>query len=277
MNNPYLARAYQTLQGLIVPIALLALWQWLSSQAIINPQILPAPTKVLAKWWEYLMPMEAYDPARSGYLAWMFSGEMIRDAYASLYRVTVGFFVGAVLALPLGLMMGANDRIYQLCNPLIQVLRPIPPIAFIPLSILWFGLGNPPAIFLIVIGAFCPILMNTIAGVRNVDGIYIRAARSLGASQTTMFLRVILPAATPYILTGARIGVGTAFIVVIVAEMIAVNNGLGYRILEAREFFWSDKIIAGMFTIGLLGLAIDTGMNRLNNHLLKWHRGIESK
>ena len=207
----------------------------------------------------------------------MFSGEMIRDAYASLYRVTVGFFVGAVLALPLGLMMGANDRIYQLCNPLIQVLRPIPPIAFIPLSILWFGLGNPPAIFLIVIGAFFPILMNTIAGVRNVDGIYIRAARSLGASQTTMFLRVILPAATPYILTGARIGVGTAFIVVIVAEMIAVNNGLGYRILEAREFFWSDKIIAGMFTIGLLGLAIDTGMNRLNNHLLKWHRGIESK
>jgi NitT/TauT family transport system permease protein len=128
-----------------------------------------------------------------------------------------------------------------------------------------------------VIGAFFPILMNTIAGVRHVDGIYIRAARSLGASQTTMFLRVILPAATPYILTGARIGVGTAFIVVIVAEMIAVNNGLGYRILEAREFFWSDKIIAGMFSIGLLGLAIDSGMNRLNNYLLKWHRGIENK
>lgn len=277
MKNPCLAKAYETLQGFVVPIALLALWQWLSSQAIVNPQILPAPTKVLAKWWEYLMPMEAYDPAKSTYLAWMFSGEMIRDAHASLYRVTVGFFVGAVLALPLGLMMGANDRIYKLFNPLIQVLRPIPPIAFIPLSILWFGLGNPPAIFLIVIGAFFPILMNTIAGVRNVDGIYIRAARSLGANQTTMFLRVILPAATPYILTGARIGVGTAFIVVIVAEMIAVNNGLGYRILEAREFFWSDKIIAGMFTIGLLGLAIDTGMNYLNNHLLKWHRGIENK
>ena len=206
----------------------------------------------------------------------MFSGELIRDAYASMYRVVVGFLVGSALALPLGLLMGANDRIYKLFNPLIQILRPIPPIAFIPLSILWFGLGNPPAIFLIVIGAFFPVLMNTIAGVRHVDGIYIRAARSLGASQTTMFLRVMLPAATPYILTGARIGVGTAFIVVIVAEMIAVNNGLGYRILEAREFFWSDKIIAGMFTIGLLGLAIDTGMNRLNNYLLKWHRGIES-
>ena len=276
MNKLFLAGLFEKLQGFLVPVTLLAVWQYLSSQAIINPQILPAPTAVMAKWWEYLMPVEAFDPTKSGYWAWCFSGELIRDAYASLYRVVVGFFIGAVLALPLGLMMGANDRIYKLFNPLIQLLRPIPPIAFIPLSILWFGLGNPPAIFLIVLGAFFPILMNTIAGVRHVDGIYIRAARSLGASQSTMFLRVMLPAATPYILTGARIGVGTAFIVVIVAEMIAVNNGLGYRILEAREFFWSDKIIAGMFSIGLLGLAIDTGMNRLNNYLLKWHRGIEN-
>lgn len=277
MKNPNWAKLFETIQGFLVPFAVLLVWQWLSAQAIVSPHILPAPTAVLAKWWEYLLPIETFDPARSSYLAWLFSGELLRDAYASLYRVTMGFFIGAALALPLGLMMGANDRIYQLFNPLIQVLRPIPPIAYIPLSILWFGLGNPPAIFLIVIGAFFPILMNTIAGVRHVDSIYIRAARSLGASQTTMFLRVILPAATPYILTGARIGVGTAFIVVIVAEMIAVNNGLGYRILEAREFFWSDKIIAGMFSIGLLGLAIDTGMSRLNNYLLKWHRGIESK
>jgi len=276
MKNSYRVKIVDKLQGFLVPIALLAIWQWLSVQAIVNPMILPAPTTVMAKWWEYLMPVEVFDPAKSGYLAWIFSGEMIHDAYASMYRVVVGFLLGAALALPLGLMMGANERVYKLFNPLIQVFRPIPPIAFIPLSILWFGLGNPPAIFLIVIGAFFPILMNTIAGVRHVDGIYIRAARSLGASQTTMFLRVMLPAATPYILSGARIGVGTAFIVVIVAEMIAVNNGLGYRILEAREFFWSDKIIAGMFTIGLLGLAIDSGMNLLNNYLLKWHRGIES-
>jgi NitT/TauT family transport system permease protein len=276
MNNPYLAKILDWLQGALVPLVLLALWQWLSVQQIVNPKILPPPTAVLAKWWEYLLPLETYDPAKSGYLAWIFSGELIGDAYASLYRVVVGFLVGAGLALPFGLLMGASDRIYKLFNPLIQVLRPIPPIAFIPLSILWFGLGNPPAIFLIVLGAFFPVLMNTIAGVRNVDGIYIRAARSLGANQTTMFLRVILPAATPYILTGARVGIGTAFIVVIVAEMIAVNNGLGYRILEAREFFWSDKIIAGMFSIGLIGLAIDTGMNWLNNYLLKWHRGIES-
>ncbi len=270
-------RLFESVQGYLVPCALLLLWQYLSTHAIVNPQILPPPTAVLVKWWEYLTPSEAFDPAASSYLAWIFSGELIRDAASSLYRVIAGFLLGAVLALPLGLLMGSSDRIYKLFNPLVQLLRPIPPIAFIPLSILWFGLGNAPAIFLIVIGAFFPILMNTIAGVRQVDSIYIRAARSLGANQRTMFLRVMLPAAAPYILSGARIGVGTAFIVVIVAEMIAVNNGLGYRILEAREFFWSDKIIAGMFSIGLLGLAIDTGMNRLNNHLLKWHRGIENK
>jgi NitT/TauT family transport system permease protein len=171
--------------------------------------------------------------------------------------------------------MGANARIYELFNPLLQVLRPIPPIAYIPLAILWFGLGNPPAIFLITLGAFFPVLMNTIAGVRNVDSIYLRAARNLGAGEWTIFTRVMLPAAMPYILAGVRIGIGTAFIVVIVSEMIAVNDGLGFRILEAREFMWSDKIIAGMLTIGLLGLGLDTGVSRLNNHLLRWHRGLE--
>lgn len=263
--------------GALLPILVLALWESLSIFAWVNPKILPPPTAVVAKWWQYLLPTEPFDPQHMHYASRIFSGELLRDAGSSLYRVLVGFFIGAGLALPLGLAMGATPGVYQFFNPLVQVLRPIPPIAFIPLSILWFGLGNPPAIFLITLGAFFPVLMNTIAGVRHVDAIYVRAARNLGANRRTLFLRVMLPAATPYILAGARIGIGTAFIVVIVAEMIAVNNGLGYRILEAREFFWSDKIIAGMFTIGLLGLTLDTGMNALNNHLLKWHRGIDTR
>jgi len=239
----------------------------------INPQILPAPSKVIAKWWEYLQPVTPY--TEGSYLTWLISGELLHDTYASFYRVVGGFLIGTILALPLGLLMGASERIYNLFSPLVQMLRPIPPIAYIPLAILWFGLGNPPAFFLISIGAFFPVLMNTIAGVKHVDGIYLRAARNLGASKMTIFVRVIIPAAMPYILTGMRIGIGTAFIVVIVAEMIAVNSGLGYRILEAREYMWSDKIIAGMFTIGLLGLGIDIGMNCLNNRLLRWHRGID--
>ncbi len=264
------------LQPVIVPLFLLILWELLSRLHFFNPQALPAPTQVFLKWMEYLRPLAPYDTAKTGYLAWFFSGELPHDLLATFLRVLVGFLIGAGLALPLGLFMGNFEGVYRLFNPLIQVLRPIPPIAFVPLSILWFGLGNPPAYFLISLGAFFPVLMNTISGVRNVDSIYIRAAQNLGAGGDTMFLRVILPAAMPHILTGLRVGIGVAFICVIVAEMIAVNNGLGYRITEAREFFWSDKIIAGMITIGLLGLAIDTGMSRLNNYLLRWHRGLES-
>ncbi len=265
----------QRFNGVLLILAILALWEAVGLLGWVNAKVLPPPHAVAIKWWEYLAPQQPYDPDSGSRLAWLLSGELIQDAMGSLYRVLAGFVVGTLLALPMGLLMGASRQIYQLCNPLLQILRPIPPIAYIPLSILWFGLGNPPAIFLIAIGAFFPVLMNTIAGVRAVDGIFLRAARNLGASRSTIFLRVILPASTPYILTGTRIGIGTAFIVVIVAEMIAVNNGLGFRILEAREYFWSDKIIAGMLTIGLIGLAIDQAMSLLNNHLLRWHRGLE--
>ena len=261
--------------GLVLPFGLLALWWALTAAGVVQPLILPTPLAVAERWYAALLPQAAYDPAQGSYLSWFFSGELPHDAAASLWRVLLGFVAGTLPALPLGLAMGASERMYAIFNPLIQILRPIPPIAFIPLSILWFGLGNPPAVFLIALGAFFPVLMNTIAGVRSVDSIYLRAARNLGAGQGTIFRRIMLPGAMPYILAGMRIGIGTAFIVVIVSEMIAVNNGLGYRILEAREFMWSDKIIAGMITIGMLGLAIDVGMNRLNNHLLRWHRGLE--
>ena len=261
--------------GLIVPIVLIAVWQTACSLGWVNEHVLPSPWAVVTRWVAYLLPPRSFAETGGSWLAWAISGELILDATGSMYRVVVGFVVGAGLALPLGLVMGASPRVYAWLNPLAQVLRPIPPIAYIPLAILWFGLGNPPAIFLISIGAFFPVLINTIAGVRQVDGIYLRAARNLGASQSTLFLRVILPASVPYILSGVRIGIGTAFIVVIVSEMIAVNNGLGFRILEAREYFWSDKIIAGMISIGMLGLAIDMGVNKLNNYLLRWPRGLE--
>ena len=263
------------LRGAIVPVVLVLAWEACARAGWVSAIVLPAPSAIAAKWLAGVRPGAPYDAAQGGHLGWLLSGELVRDAAASLFRVVVGFAVGAGLALPLGLVMGASPRAYALFNPLLQLLRPIPPIAFIPLAILWFGLGNPPAVFLIALGAFFPVLMNTIAGVRNVDGLYLRAARNLGAGRATLFRRIMLPAAMPYILAGLRIGVGTAFIVVIVAEMIAVNNGLGYRILEAREFMWSDKIVAGMLTIGLLGLLIDWGMGRLSERVLRWHRGIE--
>lgn len=263
--------AAQLGRAALVPVLLLAIWETCARAGFVSPIVLPAPSAVAVRWWQALLPAAPYEAG--SYLVWLFSGELVHDTTSSLGRVALGFLVGAGLGLPLGLFMGMYPRVYQLMNPLLQLLRPIPPIAFIPLAILWFGLGNPPAIFLIALGAFFPVLMNTIAGVRQVEPIYLRAAASLGARPAVMFRRVILPAAMPYVLAGIRIGIGTAFIVVIVAEMIAVNEGLGYRILEAREFMWSDKIIAGMVTIGLLGLAIDAGVSRLNAYLLRWHPG----
>ena len=162
----------RTLHGTIVPVVLLIVWEALTQSGFINPQILPAPSQVLLRWIDYLKPLEQYDPANMSYLAWFFSGELPHDALASIIRVVGGFGIGAGLALPLGLLMGGSARFYQLMNPLVQLLRPIPPIAYIPLAILWFGLGNPPAFFLISLGAFFPVLMNTISGVRTVDEIY---------------------------------------------------------------------------------------------------------
>ena len=262
-------------RAVVVPALALAAWEAVSRLGWVTPLILPAPSQVLLRWIAYARPTEAYDPAAGSWLAWAASGELPHDALASLGRILVGFAIGGGLALPLGLLMGARPLVHDLLNPLLQLLRPIPPIAYIPLAILWFGLGNTPAFFLISLGAFFPVLVNTIAGVRSVDAIYLRAARNLGAGEWVLFRRVMVPAAMPYILTGVRVGIGVAFIVVIVAEMIAVNAGLGYRILEAREYFWSDKVIAGMITIGLCGLGIDLGMSRLNGWLLRWHRGVE--
>ena len=269
------SRTRDLLRSVAVPVVVVLAWEGLSRAGVINPIILPSPSRVLLRWFNYLKPPQPYNLAGGNRLAWIVSGELPHDAVSSLYRVVVGFLIGTGLALPLGLAMGVSRKAYGLLNPILQVLRPIPPIAYIPLAILWFGLGNPPAFFLISLGAFFPVLMNTVAGVKSVDALFIRAARNLGADGAPLFFRVVFPAATPHIMTGIRVGFGVAFIVVIVAEMIAVNNGLGYRILEAREFFWSDKIIAGMITIGLLGLAIDTGLAHLSGHLLRWHRGLE--
>lgn len=273
MSRPgFRAQIARAAEGGLVPTVALVCWEIAARQGWASEVVLPAPSAVVKKWLEGIPPAQPYESG--SWLSWALSGELIQDAASSLYRVVVGFLIALVLALPLGLCMGAMPRLYRLFNPLVQLLRPIPPIAYIPMAILWFGLGNPPALFLIALGAFFPVLMSTIAGVRQVDDIYVRAARSMGAGNAALFARVILPAATPHILSGVRIGIGTAFIVVIVAEMIAVNDGLGFRILEAREFMWSDKIIGGMATIGLLGLGLDSGIARLNAHLLRWHRGL---
>ena len=139
------------IKGIWVPLLAVVIWEILVRSGKINPQILPAPSAVLIRWYQYILPTEVHEPAQMSYVKWMFSGEFFGDTWASFHRVFIGCLIGTCLALPLGLVMGASTKVYDYFNPLIQVLRPIPPIAYIPLSILWFGLGNPPAIFLIAL------------------------------------------------------------------------------------------------------------------------------
>ena len=240
----------------------LLVWFVITETGLVSPRFLASPRAIV---------LELLKMLRDGYTG----ASLFLHFWASVRRTLVGYLLAVAVGVPLGLLLGSNRVSYYLVTPVMTLLRPIPPIAYIPLAILWFGLGNPPAFFLICLGGFFPVLMNTIAGVRSVDAIYLRAAQNLGAGEWTLFWRIMVPAAMPFILTGVRVGIGVAFICVIVAEMIAVNSGLGYRILEAREYFWSDKVIAGMITIGMVGLGIDLLMARLNRWLLRWHRGVD--
>ena len=195
--------------------------------------------------------------------------ELIRDGTlwihigASLMRVGVGFSLAVVVAVPLGLWLGRVKWAYSTLNPLFQILRPISPIAWIPLAILWFGVGNASPIYLIFISSVFPMIVQTTAGVHTIERRYLRAAQNFGVSRYTLFRQVVIPAVLPQIIVGMRIGLGVAWLVVVAAEMIALRSGLGYLIIDSRNAGNRyDLVIAGMIIIGLIGLLLD-GVMRL--------------
>lgn len=204
-------------------------------------------------------------------------GLLAKYIVASLFRVTWGFSLAVLVGVPFGLLLGWFRPAYQAFNPLIQVLRPISPIAWIPLAILWFGVSDAAPIFLIFLASVFPITVSATAAVRNLQPVYLRAARNFGLGRVTLFQRVILPAALPQILTGVRIALGVAWLVVVAAEMIAVNSGLGYLIIDARNAGKRyDLVVAGMVIIGLLGLALDLLVRRLERFdEVSWGYAIE--
>lgn len=191
-------------------------------------------------------------------------GLLFKYIVASLFRVTWGFTLAALVGIPFGLLLGWFQRAYQAFNPMIQVLRPISPIAWIPVAILWFGVSDAAPIFLIFLASLFPITVSASAAVQNMQSVYLRAARNFGLSRVQLFRRVILPAALPQILTGIRIALGVAWLVVVAAEMIAVNSGLGYLIIDARNAGKRyDLVVAGMVMIGLIGLVLDILVRQL--------------
>ena len=195
--------------------------------------------------------------------------ELIKDGTlfvhigASLMRVGVGFSLAVLVAVPLGLWLGWVRRAYSTLNPLFQILRPISPIAWIPIAILWFGVGDASPIYLIFISSVFPMIVQTTAGVHTIERRYLRAAQNFGVSRYTLFRQVVIPAVLPQIIVGMRIGLGVAWLVVVAAEMIALRSGLGYLIIDSRNAGNRyDLVIAGMIIIGLIGLMLD-GVMRL--------------
>ena len=243
--------------GWVRPIAfaalLLVLWQIAAARSATH--LLPGP-------WETLGGIG--DLVRHGLL--------LKYVTASLFRVTWGFVLAAVLAIPLGLFVGWHRRAELAFYPLIQILRPISPLAWIPIAILWFGVGDLAAVFLIFLSCFFPLMVTAINAVQRIPAVYVNAGRNFGLSEAGVVWRVLYPAVLPQLITGLRITLGVAWIVVVAAEMIAVNSGLGFLIVDARNAGNRyDLVVAGMVIIGVIGLLLDQGMRSLERaKSLRW-------
>jgi len=247
------ARLGKIVLPMIVILLVIAIW-WI---VVVRTEsaIFPTPWQVVAG---------ALELARDGTL-WEHIG-------ASLFRVGTGFGLALVVAIPLGLWMGWVSGVYRTLNPIFQMLRPISPIAWIPLAILWFGVGDVSPIFLIFISSVFPMIVQTTSGVHTIERRYLRAAANFGVSRSVLFRRVVIPAVLPEIIVGMRIGIGVAWLVVVAAEMIALRSGLGYLIMDSRNAGNRyDLVIASMIIIGVIGLLLD-GINRLLERLktVRW-------
>ena len=243
----------QSLPALAVLAVLVAAW-WALVVAT-ESAIFPTPWQVLAGAWELAQ-----------------DGTLFEHIGASLMRVLVGFTIAVAFAVPLGLWMGWVRGAYITLNPLFQMLRPISPIAWIPIAILWFGVGDLSPIFLIFLASVFPMIVQTVVGVHTIERRYLWAAANFGVSRATLFRRVVIPAVLPQVIVGMRIGLGVAWLVVVAAEMIALRSGLGYLIMDSRNAGNRyDLVVAGMIIIGLIGLLLD-GVMRLLEHLksVRW-------
>ena len=190
-------------------------------------------------------------------------GKLLEYAIASLFRIACGFTLAAAIGIPLGLWAGWSTRASQAMNPLIQALRPISPIAWIPVAILWFGVKDASAIFLVTLASFFPIVTGSMTAVRTIPLVYVRSAQNFGLEGFELFRHVVFPASLPAIITSLRLALGIAWMVIVAAEMIAVDRGLGYLILDARNASNYERVIGAMIAIGLIGVGLDLLMRRL--------------
>lgn len=242
-------RLHQRAQNFALPlgVALVMVSLWSAAVEISGTATFPSPTDTAL-----------------GLLELIESDRLWSDTIASLFRVSWGFFLATLVGVPLGLVAGWNTRAYTALNPIIQALRPISPIAWIPIAILWFGIGDGAGIYLIWLSAFFPITVGSMAAVRNISLVHQRSAQNFGLSGLELFRRVVLPASLPQIITSLRIALGVAWLVIVAAEMVGMDSGLGYLINDARNAGSRyDLVVATMLVIGLIGIVLDLLIRQL--------------
>ncbi len=225
---------------------IILLWEFAVRFSDLSPNVLPSPYHVLLSMIELVT-----------------NGAIFKHTVASLFRVTVGFYIAAILGIPLGIVLGRNRTAALLLNPIIHFLRPISPLAWIPLAMLWFGIGDQPAIFLIFLSSFFPIVVSTTVAVQSINPTFFYVAANFDFSRKEVIQKIVIPAIIPEIITALRLTITIAWIVVVAAEMIAVQSGLGYLILDSRNGLRLDYVMDGMIVIGLIGLYLDYIMRRL--------------
>jgi NitT/TauT family transport system permease protein len=241
------------------PLALLLIWELASRSGLVNALVLPPPSMALVDLTKLVL-----------------DGELQRALWASLYRIVCGFALAVTVGIAVGALMARIRLLELLLDPLVELLRPISPLAIFPLAILWFGIGDASKIFIIALAASFPVILNTYAGVRSIEPNLFRASQSLGATPIEIFATIVLPGSLPQIFTGVRLAWGISLIVIIAAEMVGATVGIGYMVLEAQQTFRTERVFAGIIVIGLIGFLTDLGFRWLRRALLPWYRESES-
>lgn len=259
--QPSAAKVWMTnwLVPAVLPLVLLLAWD--IAVRASGTMLVPSPKEVGLMLWDFAFG-GIYDDA--------FSATLFTHWWQSMSRVYGAFALAALVGIPLGLVIGKNAAIRRFVDPTLQMLRPVPVTAWLPLSMIFFGVGPNAAIFLVFLGAFFPIVINTTFGVKSVEPRLFEAAAMLGCKGTSMFRQVVLPAAMPSIFNGLRLGHGIAWFLIVVGEMTGVPEGLGAAIMDGRMLSRTDVVIAGMVVIGFTGFVTDRLLVKLNNRLLKW-------
>jgi ABC-type nitrate/sulfonate/bicarbonate transport system permease component len=243
--------------GMMLVLALILLWELASTTGWISPLSLPPIGAVFQTLWRLVL-----------------SGEIPMELFASLERMFVGYLIGVSLGILIGVLMGSFRPVYYFFEPITEILRPIPSPAYVPIAMLFLGIDNEMKIFMIAFSAFFPVLLNSYSGVRSVDPVQIQTARTFGVKGGNLLWQVVLPCASPFIFTGLRISLAVALIVMVIAEMVASSDGIGYFILAAERGFQIKEMYAGVITLAVVGYAFNRAFLFVENHVLAWHHGF---